>query len=660
MWRALCISTAVGAGIFVASGAADRHLFAGNNIQDKSKVALQDDEAEADFKRAVLLFDEDQNSEALKILQNHEDRFTYDTPSGQKWVDLALKINVALYDSNQLTALYRYFPEAFKHDEKASLLVANAFIRQRRSESYSKLRENRKGDQEFDVEWMFLDVDFLLLDNRRQEAIEVLDSRKLTGDRETNRLVRLALLTVQNDPKAAWDYLNEAQAKDPDNIDVYTYRARLLESVGKNKLASAEYISALEAAPDNIFIKDSLADFYIRQGQYQRAIDLWRETFDYAILDTIRLKNLFWSRMISPPDQDRSKGMTPLGKNTDLSNYLSELPPGSFWNQKRFEKIPDAEHLLTAKQATFWLRLLDHLQNGREEAALRLLNDNPFVKESWSPSLEIALRQLLVYRLTGNPLSSDEVSTYLQGQNDAQENAFFSFLNALGEEPELLSREPELKELLSSDAVFPVALLSAGWVEAGLQLRDLSTLSPDLPDWVAVALAQAIYENRGYVEALHFMMMQPLSPQLSDLTGELLALAKNNPSFIVSLRKTASQSNEKGMKAAWLLSLIHLERGDPASAKQVIRAQPLLSDNLLGKEIAARIALSEGNVIEADRIYSEIESRSIEAKSFLARKAFEQKSWDRAIELTRQLLAIYPDNPLLRENLRKISQAALR
>lgn len=658
MWRTLCVSAAVGVGASVASLGTDWHLFAGNNFQDKPKTLLGADssQAEEDFKQAVALFEEGYAEEALKYLHNNEEKFSYENENGKKWVDLAIDVNTALYGNVHLTTLYCHFPEAFKNREKASLLVGNALILHHETKAYSKLRQSWKGNENLSSEWLFLDVDSLLLNNQRAEAINLLETHKFTGELETNRLVRLALLTIQNDPKTAWNYLNEAHVKDPDNIDLYTYKARLLESVDKNNLALSEYMTALEAEPKNIFMKDLLADFYLRNGQHQQAIAFWKEALDNSALDTVWLKAFFWSRMTTPTHDDLSGITPPLGKLHAFNQYLLELTPGKFWEQKRFEKIPGAQHLLTTQQVTFWLRLLSDLKNGQEESALKLLQENPFAKSSWNPSLERALKQLLTYRLTGNIDSSD--GRFSEAMPKKNENAFFAFLDRLAVEPALLAQEKELRTLLSSNEAFVVTFLSSGWLEAGLQLHDQSILSADLPAWAAVAIAEAINTNRGYEEALQFAMMQPSSPQLSALMADLLKLAKNSNSFVFTLKKMASQQSEKGMKAAWLLSLIHLERGNFDAAKQSIYAQPLLSEILLGKETLARIALTEGDVELAHQIYLEIESQSVEAKSYLARNAFIEKNWGRAKALTQQLLEVYPDNPLLEENLRKIAQAA--
>lgn len=658
MWRIFCLSAAMGIGISFAVTFPELHLFANNGSKNTSTDKSKSDNSENDFWQAASLFQKEEYEKVLKYLQRHEKELSYSTPNGKKWVDLAVDVNNALLNDTRLTLLYTHFPEPFNTREVASLRVANSLILSRKSEAYAELRNHWKGNERFPVEWLLLDVDALLLNNQHAEAIKLLESQSFTGEIETNRLVRLALLSIQNDPQAAWKYLNEANEKDPENIDVYTYKARLLESVGKKNQALSEYQNALQVNSNNIFMKDLLADFFIRQGQHAQAIALWKESQENASLDRIWLKALFWNRVTTPSQADLSKAELAFGKLHDFNMYLLELPLNQFWNQSQFEKIPNSDFLLSSQQATFWLRLIDHLKKGEELAALKLLEGNIFANESWNAPLEKTLKQLLIYRTSGSfPLNKDEF--FNEDDESGEENAFFALISALAVQPDLILQEKGIKELLSSKEVFVVTFLSTGWLETGLFLRDQAILPNNLPDWVAVAITEAIHTNRGYEEALQFAMMQPSTPQLSELMLDLLKLATHNKPFLFKLNKLASNHSEEGVRAAWLLSLIHIERGDYKAAKQTIQNQTLLSAVHFGKETLARIALLEGNQELAHEIYLEIEPHSAEAKSYLAGQAFNEKDWERAHSLTKQLLVIYPNHPVLQENLYKIAQAAL-
>ncbi|MCB1119392.1 MAG: hypothetical protein KDK65_05475, partial [Chlamydiia bacterium] len=105
---------------------------------------------------------------------------------------------------------------------------------------------------------------------------------------------------------------------------------------------------------------------------------------------------------------------------------------------------------------------------------------------------------------------------------------------------------------------------------------------------------------------------------------------------------------------------ILIDRGAIAEAKNAILVNPKLASDVRGQELFARIAMIEGNHELADRLYANIEEESTEAKSYLARRAFAQKNWTKARQLTEELLQQYPSNVTLRENLEKIAQEKLK
>jgi hypothetical protein len=71
----------------------------------------------------------------------------------------------------------------------------------------------------------------------------------------------------------------------------------------------------------------------------------------------------------------------------------------------------------------------------------------------------------------------------------------------------------------------------------------------------------------------------------------------------------------------------------------------------------ARAALSEGKPSEAEALYRGIEQDSVEARAYLARKAYSEKNWKVARKYTQELLAIMPDQLELRSNMDAIAAA---
>jgi len=634
----------------------------------KIDVQPPEERTAADFQKAKLYLDNDEPKEALEIVHQYRREIERNTEEGRRWLNLFIRASEELNDATQLIILYQYRPEAFTAHEKASLIVGDALILTGKSDEYEELRKKWKGRESKPHEWFVLDTDKLLLDGRRREAIEMLKSKSFEGKEDVSRLVRLALLHVSEDPKKAWDYLTEANRKDPTNPNIRTYRARLLEMVNKPELALSEYVGAMQADRDNVFLKDQLADFYIRQKLFPQALDVWQSVLnDPEATDTIWLKALFWSRIASPIDFSWSSGTIPQGTLKPLLEYLIHLKPWQFWDTYQFDQIPNSHKYLNTQQAAFWLRLLSMLKNFKEEEARQLLQFNPFSGQPWNPELELALKRILSYRQRRNlnledermPLTPIEKATIGRRPSNPDTPDLFHQLNEWAEkqkkEPQI-NLPAELHNLLTGKSAFAAALLASGWFNAALEMQQQKVLPADYPPWVALGFTQALRFVKGNLEALEFATLQNQTPQLELLIGELMIAEESPEAGLEQLRKLEGRQDAIGKRATWLISLVYIDQGDYEKAKEAVNSNALLAGDVLGKEVLARIALLEGDYTTADQIYTNIEENSAEAKSYLARKAFAQKDWKRARELTISLLKEYPNNQLLIENMRKIEE----
>lgn len=629
-------------------------------IQTTKSVTANDELSEV-----RQLLDDGDTSKALKIIHSHESELEYNSEKGKKWVDLFVEASNATHNYPQIIALFEHFPKAFEKNEQAALWAANAFILSSRPRDYEVIRQKWKGNEKLTQEWFLVDVDYLLLNNQKQDAKALLQSKTFPGEQDSGRLVRLALLSTPDDPKMAWEYLTEATTKDPTNADLHTYRAKLLESIGQTGLALEEYQTAIQVAPENVFMKDQLAEFYLRNGQYLNAMTVWTDTLKAKTLDTIWIKTLFWNHVITPIQFDWKNAPLPKGPLRQLISYLIDLKQNTFWSDKNFNRITNSQKLLTTQQATYWLRLIDDLQHEKEKEALNLLEHNLFINNSWNPQLEQALKQILSYRQEKSfaeitPSSSDSQD---HPQQLSTGNQYFDALIALQKEQLQAKKEnvefvvpKEMEALLKSKEAIAAAFISTGWYEAGLQLSLQEKLPDDLPSWVALAFTQAINTNRGPEAAIKFAKEQKESPGLLLLLGELFTLTKDPQSAISTLNKLSNDNSEIGLRATWLTSLIYIDQEKYEDAKSMINSKKELAESLIGKETLARIALLERDTELADSLYRSIEKESSEAKSYLARKAFAEKDWNKAKQLTQELLIEYPNNALLQDNLRKISQ----
>lgn len=148
----------------------------------------------------------------------------------------------------------------------------------------------------------------------------------------------------------------------------------------------------------------------------------------------------------------------------------------------------------------------------------------------------------------------------------------------------------DIQALIRSEEIFSSILLANGWTHAALDLHKMEVIPDHFPKWLKMELVLAMRKTLGDEAALQFASKQSQDAHL----------------------------------------------------------------NMIAQEMNARIALKNGNIEFATRIYESLKDGSFEAKSFLARKAFKENDFQAAEKLTLELLQKYPDNRMLIENLNKI------
>lgn len=581
-------------------------------------------------------------------------QINFHTDLGRKELELLIQANTELHNIPSLLLLYERYPQAFEKDEKAALLVEDGYISSNKPKDYQILRDKWSGKETNSAAWFVLDADKLLIEGKQNEARTMLKSKEFTGKDDVNRLVRLALINVVDNPKLAWEYLTEAYKKDPTNPEIHTYRAKLLEAVGKKSLALSEFISAVQTDPENPFLRDQLAEFYLRNNQHHEALLVWFDSLKPPSLDFLWVKAFFWNRVITPVKFDWSSIPIPEGKMKPFIEYLIHLPQGVFWNEKAFDKLDDAQTFVKNLQSVYWLRILSFLEDKADEKAWDLLQYDPFNGISWSPEIEQALKRVLIYRKSG-AFSINKYPPPLETfEGKKAENPFFEQLEQLAKNSSAQEIPQDVKDLLLSEEAFAAVFLAGGWYEAALELHKMSVVPSGFPDWVAYNLTKAIRNNRGDLQALQFANRQKQTPALSLLISEMYLSTGSPDAALEKLNQLVNEPGDIGFNASRLISIIYLEKKDYQAAQKSVESQPKLAESTVGKEILARVALKEGNVELANNIYTSIEKESAEAKSYLARVAFNQKEYARARQLTEQLIRDYPDNLMLRENLKKI------
>ena len=604
--------------------------------------------------RARDLLQAGKPAEAAEIVRG---RIAYANPGSEttrEWHELEVATATRLRHLPQLLALYERCPQIVEANEDASLLMARAFSHSRRKDLADQLAARWQARSTQPQLWFALAVDDLLLNGKKDEALALLQSRSFDGAADCGRLSRLALLSGDDLP-AAWNYLTQACALDSRNPDIRSFRGQILERIGKLPLARVEYVAAHLADPANPLLRDQLAEFYRRQGNYAAALEVWTGSGGAPELDYAWTKAWFWSRVAHSARLAKPRS-TELGP---LVHFLSGLDEEVFWNAETFARISDAKSYTQQRQEIFWLELLEDLRTGQEKAAADLLRLNRSRDQSWQPDLEVALLRILAYRAGGVVNPPGQPKLRLTHSTDRL-HPIFSQLEELARaerENHIASVPPDLDRLLRSDQSIAAVVMAAGWTRASLQLRPVGAACDGLPSWVAYGFAQALRLDRGTKPALEFAERQEQTPELNLLAGELQLADGRLDEGLAHLQALASLDSDVGFRASWLLSLAALDRGKSSDAAQRIAAQPRLAESTTGRELLARIATAEGRKDDAARIYEALAADSAEAKSFLARRAFAAKNWAEARRFTDELLTIFPDEMQLRANLQAIERA---
>ncbi len=426
-----------------------------------------------DREQVLTLIRENHAKEALKIIKQYKEDMEAETPEGQRWLALFIDASETIPDPLQLTILYEHSPQNFLVNEKASLLVAEQYIKTGQGDKYAALRAGWRNREDRSELWFVLDADRLVLEGKQPEAIAYLQSQEFNDSADAARLMRLGLLTLLTDPKESWKYFNAASKKDPDNSDLHIYKAKLLEAADKQDLAAAEYVTALQNDQKNPLIKNDAAEFYIRNGQYDKAIEIVTEGLPAPSSDALWIKALFWNKVLMPIKFNWAQHTPPTGFLQPLVNYLLVLNANQFWNDELYKNVANGHQYLQTQQATYWLRLLQALKEGQEKNAITLIENNPFQNNSWHPALELALLRILNYRQNGT-LQLSALETPMKRMATKKSSITHYSPDLYKKIEELAGNSttisPDFAESLKSKEAIARAFLAAGWLEASSKL----------------------------------------------------------------------------------------------------------------------------------------------------------------------------------------------
>jgi hypothetical protein len=605
-------------------------------------------EEEFDFARAQELLEQGYVDEAIPLIMSYQDKIEEQAETAFQWLDLLVAAHAKKGEVAPLLSLYQYSPDTFLHQEEAALLVANHQLTEGQLPEFQYLRDYWKGYERKEDCWFCLDADKLIKENRKQEAYRFLQSKSFYSEADAARLIRLSRLS---EPKDAWSFLVQAQKKDPYSIEVRKEKALLLESMDNKEAALIEYRDLAALKPQDQSLKKMYLDQLLKNGDYKIAQDLLKDDLDEN-METL----LFLSRVAYPSALlDNLKAV----KNTldsTFATYQLTLPQGQFWDNDLFNKVVGNKQFLKSSKEATWMRTLSALKRGSDKEAWILLHTPPLERDQTTKDLQDALKHLLVYRGVGELEIDEEIE-----ETDDPLN-LFSYLKTLAKraQPGQMAMETsdEIDTFLHSFEGISAVLLKAGWNEAALAIYPFNYPNNTHFEWMTTLLVNALNDNRGPRAALEFAATLYPKEGLNEPLFEIITASKLSEKRNDDVQNLARQNSEIGFQVAKMVAEILLENGKLQGAKRTIALQNRLNQSTLGQELLARIALSEGDTLTADRIYYTLRNDSLEAKSYIAKKAYKDRDWQTAKVLTEELLAQFPENETLKQNHARIQSHA--
>lgn len=570
--------------------------------------------------------------------------------SAEEWMGLELDACVRTRNLPRLAAIYLEDPATVSRHELASLLLVRFLYGLRRESQAEALRKDWLGRESSKGAWLAVDVDRLLLDGKREQAMQLLRGVAFNNRDDCARLLRLALLTVST-PKESLAYLDAACRADPENPDARLFRAEVFEALGRMPQARIDYLAACNWQPNNPLLFHRLAEFYCRSGNPLLAADAWRLALKVEPLEAIWLRAWFWSRIAGGIDTTEwSQLPLPKGRARPFFEFLAGMPADKLWDEEGFRRLVLPAAWSENRQELFWCRLLQALHDNHLDQAASLLDQHD-PAASLAPGLEKTLRWLVHRQL---PPASSGASASVPRPTGS--HPLYGMLERAAAGAAVLA--PEERQLLANREVFAAACLGEGWMAAALFFHDPATRLELYPDWFVYGLAQSENHLHGPKPALTLLQRGKPTPLLACLEGELRLAAGDAAAARQVLAPLAVIADDVGIRAATLLALERLGAKAPAEAERLVNANVRLKETETGREILGQAAAARGDLATATAIFTALQNTSIVAKEFLAGRAFAANDFDQAKRLMMELMAAQPDEPRHAAQLKEIEGAA--
>lgn len=631
---------ALGAGLLLAAGGG-YWWWRSSVLQRTGGVAIRD---------AQTALTEGRAAEALALL----DRVRPSPEEAPAWQDLEIKAATGAGRVERLTTIYAREPQRVQANEDASLLVYKAKAIKGEEEAAEALRSVWSGKTARQEEWTITRADALIAAGKGADARLLLEAA--TGWKpadEIQRLMRLAILTAPEGMESSWKLLEQAYKLDPSNADVRSFRGQIKEAAGRREEARVEYVAALVAEPANPLRRDQLAEFYLRQGDFDHAVPTLLDPGTQTEPGFLELKGRFWAKVVNPSLAAKPSAVTSTGSGPwQAALEALELAPPGRWVAP--VTGPHAPALLQHGEL-WWLALLDQFQSGDEEGAAATLAAQPAKAFAMAPDLSAALKCVLALRVE----RSTEGTIWPVLRAGAVRPAFFVKLQQMAAGARAGAAVAENDETVlraRHKAAIAYTFASAGWREAALLLYKWES-GEGIPESMLYTAAMCTRLNRGPAAVLPLLAGRQ-ETLLNGLAAECLIASGQTEAGLVKLRETSAENSDAGRRAGWLLATALLERQDYAGVRAALAGTPGLAENTEGIDIAARLALAEGRTDEATALYEKSAGRgSAEGRTWMLRQAVAAGDAAASREQSAKLRELLPDQLQTVENQRNLPEA---
>ena len=155
-----------------------------NLTENKSAHTVDNKQERQDFNTAKGLIADSNPQAAIKIIEKYKTEMESLSENGSEWLNLFIQALKESRDIDQLVLVFEFHPEAFKKNETGALLIQRYYLVNGKISDYMKVRSLWEGQETKKGSWFALDADQLLLEGRRDEAIELLKSTSFEGSAE--------------------------------------------------------------------------------------------------------------------------------------------------------------------------------------------------------------------------------------------------------------------------------------------------------------------------------------------------------------------------------------------------------------------------------------------------------------------------------------------